>query len=125
MFSQSFLDDKLLIGTKQGHLITYSVTPGYGGVEHDLKLTRYCKTFSKKPITQLAVVPFYELVIKLSDNIVSIHDLSDLNCPLLHTLNKTKGATLFALDNKVMFVLKMIFLLPNNCFCQLMFLCLI
>lgn len=95
-------DDILLIGTKQGHLISYSVTPGYGDTKHDLKLTRYCKTFSKKPINQLAIVPEFDLVIKLSENVISTHDLSDINCPLLQTLNKTKGCTLFTLDNQVM-----------------------
>lgn len=98
--SLAAFDDKLLIGTKQGTLITCSVTIGYGDVKHDLKLTRICKTFSKKPINQLAVIPEYDLVIKLSDNIVTTHDLSDINCPMLNTLNKTKGATLFTLDSK-------------------------
>lgn len=91
-------DDKLYIGTKQGHLIIYNVSPGYGEVKPEVKLHRYHKNFNKKPINQLALVPEYDIIIKLSDNIVSMHDLADINCPLMNILQKTKGATLFTLD---------------------------
>ncbi|XP_014242813.1 vam6/Vps39-like protein [Cimex lectularius] len=88
-------DDKLLIGTKQGHLLFYTITHG---LNPKGELIRYCKTFSKKPISQIAAVGEFGIVIKLSDNIVSIHDLSATDFAPIKTLNKTKCATLFALD---------------------------
>jgi len=59
-------DDNLLVGTRHGHLLMYSVSCRYGEQKPDVQLLRYNKNFSKKPIQQLAVVPEYQLLISLS-----------------------------------------------------------
>ena len=43
------------------------------------------KYFSKKPIVQLAVVPEYSILVALTDNIISVHDidLAVMNFPLI------------------------------------------
>lgn len=61
-----FADDNLLVGTRHGHLLMYSVSCRYGEQKPDVQLLRYNKNFSKKPIQQLAVVPEYQLLISLS-----------------------------------------------------------
>lgn len=93
-------DNNLLVGTRQGHLLMYSVTSRYGDQKHEVQLLRYNKNFSKKPIQQLAVVPEYEIIIRLSDNIICVHDMSIINFPAITTVQRTRGATLFTLDVK-------------------------
>ncbi|RZF37701.1 hypothetical protein LSTR_LSTR003112 [Laodelphax striatellus] len=93
-------DDNLLVGTKQGHLLMYSVTPRSGELKRDMQLLRYNKLFSKKPIQQLEVVPEHNILIRLSDNIISVHDMAIINFPIITTIQKTKGATLFTMDVK-------------------------
>ncbi|KAF4521840.1 hypothetical protein B566_EDAN003714, partial [Ephemera danica] len=90
--------DNLLVGSKQGHLLMYSITPQAGDRKHDVQLLRYNKTFSKKPINQLEVVPQYEMLISLSDGIICVHDMRLYNFPIVCTVEKTKGASLFTLD---------------------------
>lgn len=93
-------DDKLLVGTKQGHLMMYSIgAKDFAKV--NVQLLQYNKTFSKKPIQQIAAIPEHDILLKLSDNIISIHQLSDANFCLIKPLEKTRGATLFALNTKV------------------------
>ena len=48
-------------------------------------LFRSNKYFSKKPIVQLAVVPEYSILVALTDNIISVHDidLAVMNFPLI------------------------------------------
>lgn len=60
--------DMLLVGTRQGHLLVYSVrTPqGCSETKFDVLLERSNKAFAKKPITQLAVVPEYHILISMS-----------------------------------------------------------
>lgn len=102
-----FLGDRLLVGTKQGHLMFYSVTrqdSNKGDQKPDVKLLRYNKNFSKKPIQQIAVVPDYDIIIKLSDGVICVHDLSCSNFSLIKALNKTKGASLFAIDIQVSYI---------------------
>lgn len=50
-----------------------------------LILFRSNKYFSKKPIVQLAVVPEYSILVALTDNIISVHDidLAVMNFPLI------------------------------------------
>lgn len=88
---------------------------------HKLELLRHSKNFNKKRITQIDVVPEYNLLIILTgifiliflikngilnllylfvDNIVCVHDLNSPNFQQLYQLQKTRGATLFALDIK-------------------------
>ncbi|XP_060583141.1 vam6/Vps39-like protein [Ruditapes philippinarum] len=91
-------DDILLVGTKDGPLLQYKVKKYKvsGETKYEVALERSNKTFSKKPIQQLFAVPELFLLISLSDNVVSVHDLTTFN--LITTLTKTKGATLFAAD---------------------------
>ncbi|XP_053393314.1 vam6/Vps39-like protein [Mercenaria mercenaria] len=91
-------DDILLVGTKDGPLLQYKVKKYKvsGETKYEVALERSNKTFSKKPIQQLYAVPELFLLISLSDNIVSVHDLATFS--LITTLTKTKGATLFAAD---------------------------
>ena len=50
-----------------------------------MMLFRSNKYFSKKPIVQLAVVPEYSILVALTDNIISVHDidLAVMNFPLI------------------------------------------
>ncbi|XP_054260195.1 vam6/Vps39-like protein [Macrosteles quadrilineatus] len=92
--------DNLLVGTRQGHLLMYKVTSRYGDPKHDVQLLRYNKNFSKKPIQQLAIIPEHEILIRLSDNIICVHDVSNRDFPPITTVQSTRGATLFTLDVK-------------------------
>ncbi|XP_055878560.1 vam6/Vps39-like protein [Biomphalaria glabrata] len=94
-------ESTLLVGTKQGVLLLYKVikqkSRGTNGeVKFDVTLDRSNKSFAKKPITQLAAVPELFLLISLSDNVISVHDLT--NFQQICCVQKTKGATLFAVD---------------------------
>ncbi|CAG2066437.1 unnamed protein product, partial [Timema podura] len=93
-------DENLLIGTRQGHLLMYSVSCRYGEHKHDVQLLRYNKTFSKKPIQQLAVIPDYHLLVSLTDNVICVHDISVINFPTITVVQRTRGATLFTLDTR-------------------------
>lgn len=94
--------ETLLVGTKQGHLLVYTVkttSPGSTGNSFEVSLERSNKSFAKKPISQLSAVPECHILISLSDNVISVHDLSvytQITC-----INKTRGATLFAIDLQV------------------------
>ena len=60
-------DNTLLVGTKQGQLLVYTVqATGSHEPRFNVLLERANKAFSKKPITQLAVVPEYHILISLS-----------------------------------------------------------
>ncbi|XP_014212191.1 vam6/Vps39-like protein [Copidosoma floridanum] len=96
--SMTAYDDYLLIGTREGHLLMYNVADAKDGENKSPSLYRYSKNFSKKRIVQIAVVPEYNLLLLLTDNIVCIHDLNSTNLNQIGQLQKTKGATLFALD---------------------------
>ncbi|XP_011882729.1 PREDICTED: vam6/Vps39-like protein [Vollenhovia emeryi] len=95
--SMAAYDDNLLIGTREGHLIMYNV-PSVFDDSHKLELLRHSKNFNKKRINQIDVVPEYNLLIILTDNIVCIHDLNSPNFQQICQLPKTRGATLFTLD---------------------------
>ncbi|XP_076463553.1 vam6/Vps39-like protein [Babylonia areolata] len=90
----------LLVGTKEGHLLQYKISrnPPSEPKKYHTDLERSNKSFSKKPITQVAAVPELYILISLSDNVISVHDLMTFN--LITTVNKTKGATIFAVDCK-------------------------
>ncbi|KAL9957718.1 hypothetical protein ACROYT_G034654 [Oculina patagonica] len=90
--------DNLLVGTRQGHLLLYGVKDGTGDSRFEVELRSSNKLFSKKPILQLAVVEQLNLLISLSDNVISVHNLETF--ALKFTLHKTKGATVFAVDIK-------------------------
>ncbi|XP_031839789.1 vacuolar protein sorting 39 [Nomia melanderi] len=90
-------DDNLLIGTREGHVLMYNV-PSITDDSHKLELLRHSKNFNKKRITQIDVVPEYNLLIILTDNILCVHDLNSPNFQQVCQLQKTRGATLFTLD---------------------------
>jgi len=91
--------DHLFIGTKQGHLLMYYINFANSG-NPAVQLLRSNKYFSKKPILQLSVVPEYSILIALTDNIISVHDIdmAVTNFPLISQVQRTKGTHLFALD---------------------------
>ncbi|EFN80720.1 vam6/Vps39-like protein isoform X2 [Harpegnathos saltator] len=95
--SMAAYDDNLLIGTREGHLLMYNVPSVFDG-SYKLELLRHSKNFNKKRINQIDVVPEYNLLIILTDNIVCIHDLNSPNFQQICQLQKTRGATLFTLD---------------------------
>ncbi|XP_001853245.2 vam6/Vps39-like protein [Culex quinquefasciatus] len=98
--SMTGFENKLILGTRQGHLLMYSFEPNQETNKLDLQLLQYDKNFSKKPITQIEAIPEYKLIFSLSDGVVNVHDYSRHGFPLIHTAQKTKGATVFALDVK-------------------------
>ena len=74
------LDEHLLVGTQQGHLLMYSVLQGASSSSADTSLSSRCevhllrsnKYFAKKPIQQLAVVPEHQILISLSGELVKV-----------------------------------------------------
>lgn len=93
-----FTDNNVILGTRQGHLLMYSILPHPNDNKVDLQLLQYDKNFSKKPITQIEVISDYQLLFSLSDGIISVNDISRHTFPLVHVAPKTRGATVFALD---------------------------
>ena len=84
--------DNLLVGTKQGHLLMYTIKFSDGALmngsisSHNIstqnsadiqvQLLRSNKYFSKKPIIKLDVVPeFYILVALSGDGSITVHDM--------------------------------------------------
>jgi len=57
------------------------------------------KSFSRKPVVQLEAIPELEVLISISDSIVSVHALPSLKP--IEQLQKTRGATVFAADVQV------------------------
>lgn len=98
--SMTGFENKLILGTRQGHLLMYSFEPNPETNKLDLQLLQYDKNFSKKPITQIEAIPEYKLIFSLSDGVVNVNDYSRHGFPLIHAAQKTKGATVFALDIK-------------------------
>lgn len=47
----------------------YNVVPRGSDQKHDVQLMRYNKTFSKKPIQQLEVIPEHNLLVSLTGNL--------------------------------------------------------
>uniref|UniRef100_A0A1I8J663 CNH domain-containing protein n=1 Tax=Macrostomum lignano TaxID=282301 RepID=A0A1I8J663_9PLAT len=82
----------LLVGTNQGHLLSYSIS----GLDKcpSIQLLKSHKSFSKRPIQQLEAVVPLSLLISLSDGTVSVHNLDTLKA--LSVLDRTRGASLFA-----------------------------
>jgi Vam6/Vps39-like protein vacuolar protein sorting-associated protein 39 len=58
----------LLVGTKQGHLLVYTVhqSQSLGDARFEVQLERSNKSFARKPITQLEVVPEYHILVSIS-----------------------------------------------------------
>ncbi|XP_076171948.1 vacuolar protein sorting 39 isoform X2 [Ptiloglossa arizonensis] len=94
------VDDNLLICTRDGYLLMYNVPPVIDET-HKVELLCHSNNFKKKRITQIDVVPEYNLLITLIDNIVCVHDLNSPNFQQVYQLPKTRGATLFTLDKQL------------------------
>ncbi|KOC60066.1 Vam6/Vps39-like protein [Habropoda laboriosa] len=92
-------DDNLLIGTREGQILLYNIPPVLDD-NHKLELLRYSRRFFRKRIIQIDVVPEYNLLIILADNIVYILDAGSQSFPIVSTLNKTRGATIFTLKSQ-------------------------
>ncbi|KAF5302308.1 hypothetical protein FQA39_LY10347 [Lamprigera yunnana] len=92
-------DENLLVGTRQGHLFMYRVvrTPED---KYDVELMRYNKTFSKKAIQQLDVIPEHHLLVSLIDNVIQVHDINGSQFPIVYQATRTKGANIFTLDTQ-------------------------
>ncbi|CAD5113361.1 DgyrCDS2533 [Dimorphilus gyrociliatus] len=86
----------LLVGTRQGSLLVYTVFFDGESKSHKVRIERTSKAFSKKPILQIEVVPEYHILLSLSDNVVSVHDLTIFTKIL--TVESTRGASVFAVD---------------------------
>ncbi|XP_041981477.1 vam6/Vps39-like protein [Aricia agestis] len=93
-------DDYLFLGTRQGSLLMYSCNFNRETQKYELQILQLLKTFSKKPIQQIEVIPEDKLLICLTDNVVSIHNISGVNISLAQTFEDTKGASLFAIARK-------------------------
>ncbi|XP_065845324.1 vam6/Vps39-like protein [Oscarella lobularis] len=90
----------LLVGTRKGHLILYEVANSDDPTgKHKVTLKKTNKNFATKPIVQLTVVEELNIIISLSDSIVSVHDLDTFG--LRFRLTKTQGAVVFNADLKV------------------------
>lgn len=53
------------MGTKQGHLIMYSVTAKAPDQKYEVQLLRYNKNFYRRPIQQLSVIAPINILIIL------------------------------------------------------------
>ena len=109
--------DHLLVGTKQGHLLMYTIKFADGALlngslssrdttsQHSsdiqVQLLRSNKYFSKKPIIKLDVVPEFSILVALSgDGNITVHDMDPAvtNFPVITSVAKARGASIFALD---------------------------
>ncbi|XP_028037182.1 vam6/Vps39-like protein [Bombyx mandarina] len=94
-------ENNLLLGTRQGHLLMYSLSTNNEEQKYQVHLLRYRKNFSKKPIQQIEVIPDENLLLCLTDSTLATYNINGVNFPLIKTFEQTKGASLFALDCKV------------------------
>ena len=60
--------DKLVIGTKEGHLLLYDVKSSDARVDkpYEVNLEKSNKLFAKKSILQLEVVPEYHILVSIT-----------------------------------------------------------
>ncbi|XP_022914524.1 vam6/Vps39-like protein [Onthophagus taurus] len=92
-------DESLFLGTRQGHLYMYSVT--LKDDKPEVSLMRLNKSFSKKAIQQIEIVPHHDLLICLSDNIIQVHNTKEVSFPVVQQIESSKGASFFALHTQV------------------------
>lgn len=95
-------DDKVFLGTRNGHLLTYLVK---NSPKIELKLLKHDHYFSSQPIVQIDNAPLsdYVLLFSLSNNVIKIHKIdvkSDSNVyssyEMVHVCSQASGATIFA-----------------------------
>ncbi|KAJ8942577.1 hypothetical protein NQ318_010385 [Aromia moschata] len=91
-------DNNLLVGTRQGHLCMYNLVRTEDKCE--VQLMRYHKSFSKRAVQQLEVIPAHNLLISLTDNLVQVHDLNAIHFTTICQVQKSKGATFFTINIK-------------------------
>ncbi|OCL13503.1 vacuolar morphogenesis protein-like protein AvaB [Glonium stellatum] len=106
--------DRVLVGLHTGCLRIYRVNELNDGTEtpeqngnaqperpkpRAADLLREEEKFSRRPIQQLAIIKEANILVSLSDNYVSIHDLQSY--ALQERLEKTKGATAFAVTSNI------------------------
>lgn len=96
----SLSQNNIIIGTRQGHLLFYSIQSNPDGQKVDIALLQYNKSFSKKPIVQLEVIVGLKILFSLSDSVLMINDINRHNSPLIHLAAKTKGTSVFAIDSR-------------------------
>lgn len=110
-----FAGDRLLVGLNSGALRIYRVNEANNETEaHDegtgsptpnkiksraVDLLREEEKFSRRAVQQLAIIKEANILVSLSDNYVSIHDLQTY--ALQERLEKTRGATAFAVTSNV------------------------
>jgi hypothetical protein len=98
--------DRLLVGLSTGSLRIYRINE-VSETSHDaattktraVDLVREEDKFSRRPIQQMALIKEANMLVSLSDGHVSIHDLQTFQ--LQEKLDKTKGATAFAVTSNV------------------------
>ncbi|CAO3593293.1 unnamed protein product [Absidia cylindrospora] len=94
--------DRLLIGTGIGHLLEYDIKEPLVADENEVPevtLVNTHKSFAKRPIEQLDIIKEIDVLVSLSDGLVSLHDLRTFE--LRMPLGKTKGANLFTIQTMV------------------------
>ncbi|KAF7725188.1 Vacuolar morphoproteinsis protein 6 [Apophysomyces ossiformis] len=94
--------DRLLIGTGVGQLLVYDIKEPLVADDNEIPevtLAQTIKNFSKRPIEQLDIIKEIDMLVSLSDGLVSLHDLRTFE--LRMALGKTKGANLFAIQTMV------------------------
>lgn len=64
----------------------------------DVRLLKSNKSFSKRSITQVAGIPELNIVISLSDGVISVHNLENIQEPCKLTIDKAKGSSMFIID---------------------------
>lgn len=64
----------------------------------DVRLLRSNKSFAKRTISQVVGIPELNLVISLSDGLISVHNLENIQDPCKLAIEKAKGALMFITD---------------------------
>lgn len=74
-----------------------------GGSSFHVSLEQANKSFSKKPISQLEAIPELDILLSLSDNAVTVHELRSLKLlqDASQSLSAAKGANVFSVDVEV------------------------
>jgi hypothetical protein len=100
------IGDRLLVGLSTGTLRIYRVNEVAETAQDATRsntravdLVREEEKFSRRAIQQLAIIKEANMLVSLSDGYVSIHDLQTFQ--LQEKLDKTKGATAFAVTSNV------------------------
>jgi len=91
--------DNLFIGTAQGSILHYGVVKR-PGQSPDVQLLRSNKNFSRKPVTQISVVPEDEILVTIREGCVSVHDISPAvtNFPFIFKLDASYNCYSFSLS---------------------------